>query len=113
MAWRKSLESLWAPNQSFRDFVCFQWLRPVFVSPFSPSPFPFPAADLPDDGGHAFRSVAGLDMSPGFDALAIIAMISQKRNPLVTVFDLMDPSAIGLIIRVGESVLLTGVRSEL
>jgi hypothetical protein len=35
---RKSLESLWAPNQSFRGFVCFQWLNPVFVSPFSSPP---------------------------------------------------------------------------
>ena len=32
---RKSLKSLWAPNQSFRGIVCFQWLNSVFVSPFS------------------------------------------------------------------------------
>jgi hypothetical protein len=34
-AWHKSLKSLWAPNQSFRGIVCFQWLNSVFVSPFS------------------------------------------------------------------------------
>jgi len=32
------LKSLWALNQSFRGFVCFQGLDPIFVSPFSPSP---------------------------------------------------------------------------
>jgi hypothetical protein len=35
MAWGKSLESLWAPNQSFRGIVCFQRLELGFVSPFS------------------------------------------------------------------------------
>jgi len=35
------LKSLWALNQSFRGFVCFQGLDPIFVSPFSPfSPSP-------------------------------------------------------------------------
>ena len=34
-AWRKSLRSLWTPNQSSRRIVCFQWLNGRFVSLFS------------------------------------------------------------------------------
>jgi hypothetical protein len=31
---RKSLESLWALNQSFRELVCFQWVNRRFISRF-------------------------------------------------------------------------------
>jgi hypothetical protein len=33
---RKSLRSLRGLNQRFRGIVCFQWVDPRFVSPFSP-----------------------------------------------------------------------------
>jgi hypothetical protein len=31
---RKSLKSFWLPNRRFRGIVCFQWLNPIFVSPY-------------------------------------------------------------------------------
>jgi hypothetical protein len=39
---RKSLKSLLTSNQWFRGIVCFQWLTPVFVSPFSQVRGPHP-----------------------------------------------------------------------